>query len=185
MPGGTRKRIVEAAYEVLAREGYDATSIKDIAAAAGVAAGLVHYYFRSKEDLVLAAIEWGCQGYAANPGGGTPEEVAMDALGQARRDLSEHRDFHRLLFDMFGVGMHNPAVAEALRQFLHSERAHIEQLAREMLAQRENRSPDDVPAIATAVWGGIFGIYLQSLIDPDLDAGAAIDAFGRMVMTST
>jgi len=184
MPEETRDRIVQAAYEVLAREGYDATSIKDIAAAAGVAAGLVHYYFKSKEDLVLAAIEAACleQIEASDL---PPEQQARDAFAKSRRELSGGREFHRLLFDMFGVGMHNPAVAETLRRFVSQDRAQIERLARDVLAQRETRSSDDVPAIAAAVWGGIFGIYLQSLVDPDLDAEGAMDAFSRMVMTST
>ena len=163
-----------------------------------MAAGLVHYYFRTKEDLVLAAIEWACRDYG-QPEGGSPEEQALNAFARSRAELSGPREFHRLLFDMFGVGMHNPAVAEALRRFVREDRALIERLAREVLAQRlnhgsENRGPreiadfvgfEEVPAIAAAVWGGIFGIYLQSLVDPDLDAGAAMDAFARMVMTST
>jgi AcrR family transcriptional regulator len=199
MPEETRERIVQAAYEVLAREGYDATSIKDIAAAAGVAAGLVHYYFKNKEDLVLAAIEAACLGHV-EASDLPPKQQARDAFARSRQELSGGRDFHRLLFDMFGVGMHNAAVAEALRRFLSQDRAQIERLARDVLAQRESRSPDDHPtkpailrgpridevlAIAAAVWGGIFGIYLQSLVDPELDAEGAMDAFSRMVMTST
>ena len=184
MSGATRQRIVEAAYQVLARQGYDATSVKDIAAAAGVAPGLVHYYFKTKEDLVLAVIEWACA-KNAEPAGVSPEERARDAFAGARSMVTGPREVQRLLFDMFGVGMHNPAVAEALRRFLCDERAYIERLSREVLAQREDRSPDDVPAIAAAVWAGIWGICLQSLLDPDLDAGAALDAFARMVMTST
>ena len=95
--------------------------------------------------------------------------------------------------------MHNAAVADALRRFVREDRTQIERLAREVLAQRRTRSPEnrgpreiadfvgieEVPAIAAAVWGGIFGIYLQSLVDPELDAEAAMDAFARMVMTST
>ncbi|HEX6349038.1 MAG TPA: helix-turn-helix domain-containing protein [Candidatus Dormibacteraeota bacterium] len=198
MPEETRERIVSAAYEVLARDGYDTTTVKDIAAAAGVAPGLVHYYFKSKEELVLAAIAWACHDHA-QPVGGSPEEQALNAFARSREELSGPREFHRLLFDMFGVGMHNPAVAEALRRFLRQERDQIERLAREVLALRktggmDNGGPreiadfvgvDDVPAIAAAVWGGIFGIHLQSLVDPELDAQAAMDAFTRMVMTST
>jgi len=198
MPEETRERIVEAAYQVLAREGYDATSVKDIAAAAGVAPGLVHYYFKTKEDLVLAAIAWACRDHA-QPEGGSPEEQALNAFARSKAELSGPREFQRLLFDMFGVGMHNAAVADALRRFVREDRTQIERLAREVLAQRRTRSPEnrgpreiadfmgieEVPAIAAAVWGGIFGIYLQSLVDPELDAEAAMDAFARMVMTST
>jgi len=184
MPEQTRERIVEAAYQVLAREGYDATSVKDIALAAGVAPGLVHYYFKAKEDLVVAAISWACKDHS-EPDGRSPEEQALNAFAGSKAELAGPREFYRLLFDMFGVGMHNPAVADVLRRFVRDDRARIERLAHEVLALRENRGAEAVPAIAAAVWGGVFGIFLQSLVDPELDAGAAMDAFARMVMTST
>ena len=142
MPEETRERIVEAAYQVLAREGYDATSVKDIAAAAGVAPGLVHYYFKTKEDLVLAAIAWACRDHA-QPEGGSPEEQALNAFARSKAELSGPREFQRLLFDMFGVGMHNAAVADALRRFVREDRTQIERLAREVLAQRRTRSPEN------------------------------------------
>ena len=56
----TRDRIVDAAHRTLVKSGYHDTSVKDIANAAGVAPGLVHYYFGTKADLLVAAIEYGC-----------------------------------------------------------------------------------------------------------------------------
>ena len=47
-----RSLIVSAAYKLLAEEGYDATTMKEIANAAGVAPGLIHYYFSSKDQLL-------------------------------------------------------------------------------------------------------------------------------------
>src|SRR6267143_6250643 len=61
MPDQTKDRIVDAAYWTLVRRGYHETAVKDIAAEAGVAPGLAHYYFETKEDLLVAAIEHGCQ----------------------------------------------------------------------------------------------------------------------------
>src|SRR5947199_7403837 len=61
MPDQTKDRIVEAAYRTLVKRGYHETSMKDIAAEAGVAPGLAHYYFETKEDLLVAAIERGCE----------------------------------------------------------------------------------------------------------------------------
>src|SRR5262249_37216641 len=57
MPSDQRARIIEAAYVTLAERGYDATSIKDIAQVAGVAPGLIHYYFASKAELLAAVVQ--------------------------------------------------------------------------------------------------------------------------------
>ncbi|TME48464.1 MAG: helix-turn-helix transcriptional regulator, partial [Chloroflexi bacterium] len=61
VPDQTKERIVDAAYRTLVKHGYHETSMKDIAAEAGLAPGLAHYYFETKEDLLVAAIEHGCE----------------------------------------------------------------------------------------------------------------------------
>ena len=53
----TRAAILAAARERFAAAGYAATSIRAVAAAAGVDAALVHHYFGTKDDLFLAALE--------------------------------------------------------------------------------------------------------------------------------
>ena len=50
----TRRRILEAALELFRERGFDATSTRQIARRAGVANGAAYYYFRSKEEMVLA-----------------------------------------------------------------------------------------------------------------------------------
>ncbi len=53
----TRAAILVAARELFAAAGYAGTSIRAVAAAAGVDAALVHHYFGTKDDLFLAALE--------------------------------------------------------------------------------------------------------------------------------
>jgi AcrR family transcriptional regulator len=50
----TRDRIHAAALSLFRKKGFDATTMRDVAAAAGVALGAAYYYFPSKEALVLA-----------------------------------------------------------------------------------------------------------------------------------
>src|SRR3954464_14734044 len=50
----TRERILDAALSLFRERGFDETTMRDIAAAAGVATGAAYYYFRSKEELVMA-----------------------------------------------------------------------------------------------------------------------------------
>lgn len=52
----TRERILASARELFARNGIDKTSIRAIAAAAGVDSALVHHYFGTKQQLFAAAI---------------------------------------------------------------------------------------------------------------------------------
>lgn len=52
-----RDRIVHAAMQLFACRGYSATSIADIAAAAGMLKGNLAYYFKSKPDLLAAVTQ--------------------------------------------------------------------------------------------------------------------------------
>jgi AcrR family transcriptional regulator len=53
----TRATILAAARARFATQGYVGTSVRAVAAAAGVDPALVHHYFGSKDDLFLAALE--------------------------------------------------------------------------------------------------------------------------------
>jgi AcrR family transcriptional regulator len=48
-----RSQLTRAAYKVVGQKGYYDFTIKDIAREAGLSTGLVHYYFRNREDLLL------------------------------------------------------------------------------------------------------------------------------------
>jgi AcrR family transcriptional regulator len=52
-----RERILVAAEELFAETGFDATPTSRIAERAGVPKGLVHYYFRRKQDLLTALVQ--------------------------------------------------------------------------------------------------------------------------------
>ena len=53
----TRAAILDAAQELFAAQGYAGTSVRSVAAAAGVDASLVHHYFGTKDDLFVAALQ--------------------------------------------------------------------------------------------------------------------------------
>lgn len=55
--GPARERILQAAEELFAESGFEATPTSRIAERAGVPKGLVHYYFKRKPDLLAALVE--------------------------------------------------------------------------------------------------------------------------------
>src|SRR5689334_25208938 len=54
---GKRERLVAAATKVLHEQGVERTTLADIAQAADVPVGNVYYYFKTKDELVAAAID--------------------------------------------------------------------------------------------------------------------------------
>ena len=56
-----RERILRAAIEVFAKNGFYATRVSEIAKAAGVADGTIYLYFKNKDDVLITIFENGIQ----------------------------------------------------------------------------------------------------------------------------
>lgn len=56
----TERKILDAALEMFRTKGFDETTVRDIAAAAGVALGAAYYYYPSKDAIVLSFYERSC-----------------------------------------------------------------------------------------------------------------------------
>lgn len=74
-----RTRILEAARTEFAERGYDRTSMRGIAKAAGVDAALVHHYFGTKDEVFAAAVEVSFE----------PTLELSDVLGSGTEGLGE------------------------------------------------------------------------------------------------
>ncbi|MEU3339275.1 TetR/AcrR family transcriptional regulator [Streptomyces sp. NPDC002144] len=101
----TRDRILTVAREEFSERGYDKTSVRGIAKAAGVDSALVHHYFGTKEQVFAAAIE-----VAFAPALHAPEALAdgpLDGVGE------------RLTRFIFGV-WENPTTRTPLLAILRS-----------------------------------------------------------------
>jgi TetR/AcrR family transcriptional regulator, fatty acid metabolism regulator protein len=56
-PGPKRDAILRAAIDVFANRGFFSAQVADVARAAGVAAGTVYLYFKSKDDLLVSIFD--------------------------------------------------------------------------------------------------------------------------------
>ena len=54
----TRERILAAALELFAEQGFEGATMRGIAERAECSLGLAYRYFRTKEEMVLALYEW-------------------------------------------------------------------------------------------------------------------------------
>ncbi len=166
---GRRGEIIRAAARVLGRMGYSDSSIKQIALEAGVAPGLVHYYFTSKEELLVAVVhdlerEMVSDWQSAVDGIDDPLERIVAALDHTAVRASEHPEFFRLLFDLYVVGLNNPAIRERCAELWTRFVDDIEAEVRQVLAKLP--APGSVPPrdLAEAIGGAIDGIALAGLV---------------------
>ena len=96
----TKERILRAARRLFAEKGYDATTTRDIAAAAGIASGTLFNYFRTKEAIVARLAG----------------EAIGDAIGDTSAANSAPDGAETLEEDLFAV------VAAGLRKMKHLRR---------------------------------------------------------------
>ncbi|WP_405904109.1 TetR/AcrR family transcriptional regulator [Streptomyces sp. NBC_00656] len=94
-PAG-HKAIVEAARAEFSEHGYGATSIRDIAQRAGVSLSALYYYYKGKQELLVAILDDGLDTYfgecerALSAAGEAPAEQLEALVSASVRFRSEH-----------------------------------------------------------------------------------------------
>ncbi|MFF1882251.1 TetR/AcrR family transcriptional regulator [Pseudarthrobacter sp. NPDC058196] len=164
-----RERIQQAALECVAEKGFSNVSMGDIIAAAGLSAGAVYVYYRSKEELIvdagrrvfaerMGALE-GLDGHGSVP----PPDQAIVALmaGLMRMDF-----FPGVAVQVWGEAVRNERLGEVARSILNQIRGHIETyLEAWMRASRPSEDAElQARRLAPAVMGLIQGCAIQSAL---------------------
>ena len=90
-----RKKLIEAGLKTYSEVGYEAASTRTIAAAAGVNIAAISYYFRNKEGLYLAVIDYIIDHYRENLGRG------LEKIKQALSDKKTTHTECRALLDEY------------------------------------------------------------------------------------
>jgi len=116
------RQILRAAMELWARDGYHGASLKEIAAAAGVAKSLVHYHFESKEHLLIELQADWCHRTArairARVATAPPSvAAAFAALDQVWEAMVQTRAQFPFALELWRQSVNNPSVRERLRAF--------------------------------------------------------------------
>ncbi|WAH39344.1 TetR/AcrR family transcriptional regulator [Alicyclobacillus dauci] len=180
--GNTRNLLIEAAYHVLAENGYEATSIKDIAREAGVSPGLVHYYFSNKEELLTAVVKEATDEYCNQmeqlQKSVVGDKLASAALAEPMQRVRTHSDWYRLRYEMFVLGLRNEHIQPSVRELLEKGREGVE----ETLQAIAGSSFDDAGELSAILIACFDGLALQALMDPNFDLEKAYAVLREMGM---
>ena len=160
-PGYDRDEVLAAAVALFNEQGYDATSVSDLAARLGLTKSAMYHHFASKEellDMALGVALDGLEGVLAEPGAqtGTAAERLQFVLRAAVQVLLDRLPYVTLLLRVRGNSVVERAALERRRAFDHE----MSLLVREAQASGSVR-PDVDSAIVTRL---IFGM-LNSTIE--------------------
>jgi AcrR family transcriptional regulator len=160
----TRARIINAALALFGAQGYERTSVKAIAEAAGIAQGLMYSHFASKDDLLKAIFQQSIQdvyGSFALAAAGSPGPPSIEAIIRAAAATVRGRlDFWRL---SYGVRMQQPVLAtlgDDLAGWVDTIRATLERSLRAAGAA-------DPAVEARLLFAAIDGLCQHFVIDPE------------------
>lgn len=141
----TRMRLIEAAYEILEEEGYPAFTARRIAGRAELKPQLVHYYFRSMEELVVIVFQRSCASYFQAHDEALSNSRPLHALWQLNSNLPEAR---RML-EYVALGKIYPALRAEMRAAGERFRAlQIEAIDRVCAERGITNPPVSAPALA-------------------------------------
>jgi len=171
----TGDQILAAARTILHRDGVAQLSTRAVAAEAGVNLSLIHYYFRSREGLLLALLErMDADLVARQRSMYAREDITLaekwrEAIAFYRDDLKS--GYVRTLLELAAYGYANRRIATEVRKILKRWRDLLAAAAAETLMGDLNvpLDPKEVGSMVTSYW---LGMEMQHLLGVPEEEGA-------------
>lgn len=186
----TRRRLIDAAGRVFADRGYTATSMEEVAAAAGFSKGAVYSNFESKQDLFMSLMRARIEERVvavrrvASAAGG-PREQAEGAGDEMRRLLVEQPEWHRLFIEFWAQAMREADLRVALVDARRPMREQIASLLEEQSERHQLPLPAKAEDLAVIILALSNGLAIEQMIDPGIvDAGIHGTAFALLLRTT-
>lgn len=173
-----RRRILDAVEEIMLEDGYAAVSSRRVAAAVGIQAPLVHYYFPTIDDLFVAVLQ--------RRAGRNVERMAAALLSPAPLrawwELASNRRGTALMVELLAAANHRPALKAEVGGIARDVRA-MQMDVLDRILPEYGIDPEVFPPalIAAGMQGLAFSAVQDSVAGYDTFADDAIAAMDRLV----
>jgi TetR/AcrR family transcriptional regulator, transcriptional repressor of bet genes len=180
-----RAQIVGGLMSAMAERGYEGASIPDIARAAGLSPGLVHYHFENKQEILLVLVERLAQAlrerFERRARGASSPRARLYAFLDAHVALGDDAN-PRAVACWVTIGaeaVRQKEVRTAYRRATRRALEELEQLVAEVLRD-ERRSPEGGEQMAAALMAAIYGCYQLASAAQAAPRGFAAPMLRRM-----
>ena len=174
LSGDKVQRIVDAMRTCIATRGITGATFEHVSREAGVSRGLLHYYFGTKERLLIEVLRGDAEvriGALDEPleAAKTPDEVLEVFVAGAEEILQSDPGFYVLIFELFTAGRRNPEIRAELAQVYDGSRRHVARILRRKAEEGVLSLRFDAETCVTFMFGAADGAALQRLTDPERD----------------
>jgi AcrR family transcriptional regulator len=181
LSGEKAQRIIDAMRHSVAKRGTTGSTFDHVSREAGVSRGLLHYYFGTKEQLLVEAVrrdgELRIERLQTQLATATTADDFIDLMAQNLQEtIRDEPDFLTLVFELFTLSRRNEDIAAEYAALIRRTRQQVGEMLDS--AQREGvlHLHADPEAIAEILFSLGDGFALRMLTEPDRDFSATIEA---------
>jgi len=167
-----RTEIVEAAAHVFAEKGFDGARMDDIVQEAGLSKGLLYWYFKSKDAIIVALLERllrpeldRVQALARAPG--AARERLLTFAESMVQDIERMERLMPITFDFYSIAFRNKTMKKTFREFFRIFTDGIQQVIDQGIGNGEFRKVDS-RRVALALMAASEGSILLWVFDRSL-----------------
>ena len=181
LAGDKAQRIVDAMRGSVARRGAAGSTFDHVAREAGVSRGLLHYYFGTKERLLVEVVRRDTEIRMSKldealADANTADDF-IDALVRSLEDLVENDpDFVTLWFELFTVARRNDEIGAEVAELTRRTREHVAEQLEAKQTEGVVRLHDSPAAVATILFALGDGIAMRMLVEPGRDFSETLRA---------
>jgi AcrR family transcriptional regulator len=164
----TRRRLLDAAKRLFNERGYDAATIREIAAAAGLSTGAVFASFADKADLFGEVILDDCDALADHLKAAADEGASTEASLQRLLSLAYafHRNHPPLVQAAIGQSwVAEPKVARRVKGGSWRAKALVEEVLRRGVERGELSRDLDIPLTGEMIWESFVANYRNAIFE--------------------
>lgn len=181
LSGEKAQRIVDAMRDSVARRGAAGSTFEHVAREAGVSRGLLHYYFGTKERLLVEVVRRDTELRIARLDEMLAEaktaDGVLDVLVSSLTDMIDNDPgYFLLLYELFSAGRRNPDIQKEVGQLFEATRSHVANVLRAKEDENILSLRFDAEAVVAYLLAVADGFALQSLSDPSRDITPALEA---------
>ena len=180
LEGAKAQRIIAAMRESVSRRGAAGSTFDHVAREAGVSRGLLHYYFGSKERLLVEVVRHDCEIRNRNMDerlarAGSVDEVLEALIVGLNEFLEDDPGAPAVIYEMLSSSRHSEEIRAELAELYRQWRERLAGWLREKEREGVVRLETDPEAIASILFALGDGFGIQVLSDPDWDRRAAFE----------
>jgi len=174
-------RIIDAMRRSVAARGAAGATFDHVAREAGVSRGLLHYYFGTKERLLVEVVRRDSEIRVARldeplASAGSVDDVLEVLVSSLQDILDNEPGYFDLLFELFIAGRRNPEIQREVGELFKRSREHVVEILRAKEREGVISPRFDLESVVSYLFSIADGIALQVLSEPEKDFDPVFEA---------